>query len=303
MAMKKYIIHILLFFVIILTIDICFGKAYDYMASHAKGGETKATYDFLMEDQYDIIVLGSSRANHHYVPSVIENSTGMTCYNAGLDGNGIILMYGRYKLITNRYNPKVILYDVEPFFDIIDYDYDDHHRRYLASLKPYFFQPGIKEIFKDVSWIETAKAHSNLFRYNGLYLTYLRNYISVRPSSDKGYLPLFGSISDDPKKTESSVQVLDTLKLSYIRKIVRDAQSRGIDFVFVASPKYGADQVSVQPVKDIAKELGVPFWDYTDTPEFQKMKYFNDPMHLNVDGSRKFTMEISQTVRKEMILD
>lgn len=299
MAMKKYIIHIFLFFVIILTIDICFGKAYDYMASHAKGGETKATYDFLMEDQYDIIVMGSSRANHHYVPSVIENSTGMTCYNAGLDGNGIILMYGRYKLITNRYNPKVILYDVEPFFDIIEYDYDDHHRRYLADLKPYFFQPGIKEIFKDVGWTEAVKAHSSLFRYNGIYFSYLRNYIKAVPSSDNGYLPLLGSISEEPKKMESPVQVIDSLKLSYIRKIVRDAQSRGIEFVFVTSPKYRADSVSIQPVKDIADELGVPFWDYTDAPEFQKMEYFKDPMHLNDEGAKKFTIEISGIVGRK----
>ena len=65
MAKKKYLIRILLFFVIIVLIDICFGKAFDYMVSHANGGDTKATYDLLMKDQYDIIILGSSRATHH----------------------------------------------------------------------------------------------------------------------------------------------------------------------------------------------------------------------------------------------
>ena len=55
--MKKYIIRIFVFFAIIVLIDMCFGKAYDYMVSHAKGGDTKATYDLLMKDQYDIVII------------------------------------------------------------------------------------------------------------------------------------------------------------------------------------------------------------------------------------------------------
>lgn len=294
--MKKYILHILLFFAIIVAFDFCFGKAFDYMVSHAKGGDTKATYDLLMKDEYDIIIMGSSRATHHYIPSIIEDSTGMSCYNAGTDGNGIILMYGRYKLITNRYNPKMIIYDVEPAFDIIEYSEDDHNRRYLAGLKAYFFQPGIKEIFEDVSWAEGLKNYSGLFRYNGSYFNHFRNFVKSMPSSDKGYLPLQGSISKEPEKKEGSIQVLDTLKLSYIRKIAEDAQSRGIEFIFVASPKYGADPASVQPVKDIADELGVAFLDYTDASEFQKWEYFKEPMHLNDEGAREFTKEISETI-------
>lgn len=289
MAMKKYITRVLLFFAIIVLIDVCFGKTFNYIVSHAKGGNTKESYDLLMKDQYDIIILGSSRATHHYISQMIEGSLGMTCYNAGADGNGIVLMYGWYKLITNRYNPKVVLYDVEPAFDIIEYSEDDHNRRYLAGLKTYFFQPGIKDIFEDVSWAEGVKNYSGLFRYNGSYYNHLRNYLYSSSVSNKGYLPLHGSMNREPEKKESLAQVTDTLKLSYIRKIAEDAQFRGIEFIFVASPKYGADSGTVQQVKDIAEDLGIPFWDYTDAPEFQKTEYFKEPMHLNDDGAREFT--------------
>lgn len=291
--MKKYILHILLFFAIVVAIDFCFGKAFDYMVSHAKGGNTKETYDLLMKDQYDVIIMGSSRATHHYIPQMIEDYLGITCYNAGADGNGIVLMYGRYKLMTNRYNPKLILYDVEPAFDIVEYAEDDHNRRYLASLKAYFFQPGIKDIYTDVNWSEGIKNYSGLFRYNGDYFNHLRNYLTAMPVSNKGYLPLKGKMSKEPKKEEASIQILDSLKLSYIRTLVSDAKSRGIKFVFVASPKYGADPVSVQPVKDIADALEIPFWDYTDAPKFQKWEYFKEPMHLNDEGARVFTSLIA----------
>ena len=68
-----------------------------------------------------------------------------------------------------------------------------------------------------------------------------------------------------------------------------DAQSRGIEFIFVASPKYGADPISVQPVKDIAAELDIPFWNYMDASDFQKWEYFKEPMHLNDEGAGTFT--------------
>ena len=290
--MKKYIIRILLFFAIVVLIDICFGKVFDYMVSHSKGGNTKETYDLLMKDQYDIVIMGSSRATHHYIPQMIEDSLRMTCYNAGADGNGIILMYGRYKLITNRYNPKVILYDVVRGFDIAEYPEDDHNRRYLAGLKDYFFQPGIKEIFTDVSSAEGIKNYSGLFRYNGDYFNHLRNFLTTMPMSDKGYLPLHGEMKSEPEKGDKSTPVLDTLKLSYVRALAVDAKSRGIELIFIASPRYGADSSSVQPVKDIAEELGIPFWDYMDDPNFQKLNYFKDFAHLNDEGAGKFTNEI-----------
>jgi len=292
MAMKKYLIHILLFFAIVVTIDICFGKAFDYLVAHSKGGNTKATYDMLMKDRYDFIILGSSRATHHYIPQMIEDSLGMTCYNAGADGSGIVLMYGRYKMITNRYNPKVILYDVETAFDIVEYSEDDHNRRYLAGLKSYFFQPGIKEIFQDVSWAEGIKNYSGLFRYNGDYFNLLRNFFTTNSVSDKGYLPLNGKMNNEPETREKSEDAIDTLKLSYIKSLALDAKNNGINFIFVSSPKYGADSSSVQPVKDIANEIGLPFWDYTNAPEFQKLDYFKEPMHLNDDGAHIFTAEI-----------
>lgn len=295
--MKKYILHILLFFAIIVTIDYCFGKALDYLVSHAQGGNTKETYDLLMNDQYDIIIMGSSRATHHYIPQMIEDSIGMTCYNAGADGNGIVLMYGRYKLITNRYNPKVILYDVEPAFDIIEYSEDDHNRRYLAGLKAYFFQPGIKDIFTDVNWAEGLKNYSGLFRYNGDYFNHFRNFVTRMPISDKGYLPLQGKMNKEPEKKEASTCVQDSLKLSYIKTMAADAKSRGIEFIFVASPKYGADPTSVQPIKDIADELGIPFWDYTNTPDFRSWEYFKEPMHLSDDGAREYTAEIIKRLK------
>ena len=64
--MKKYITNILLFFAIVAMIDLCIGYFGDYLQAHAKGGVTMRINDIAMKDCHDVVVLGSSRAHHHY---------------------------------------------------------------------------------------------------------------------------------------------------------------------------------------------------------------------------------------------
>ena len=109
--MKTYVLRILLFFGIVAVVDVAAGKVFHYLQANKAGGRTGAEYHACRESNEDIIILGSSRASHHYIPRIIEDGLGMTCFNAGQDGNGIILQYGRWKMISERYTPKMIIYD------------------------------------------------------------------------------------------------------------------------------------------------------------------------------------------------
>ena len=64
----------------------------DYMYFHAKGSSIREMNDVCLDNQYDVLIMGSSRAHHHYVPEIISDSLGLSCYNTGKDGNGIILV-------------------------------------------------------------------------------------------------------------------------------------------------------------------------------------------------------------------
>jgi hypothetical protein len=134
--MKNSISKIVLFFVIVAVIDICFGKGMDYMHAHAKGGITREMNDVCLNSQYEVLVMGSSRAHHHYVPEIFTDSLGISCYNTGKDGNGIILMYGIYQMVSNRYKPSLIIYDIAKGFDIYKNSIDKDNTRYVSLLKP-----------------------------------------------------------------------------------------------------------------------------------------------------------------------
>lgn len=135
--MKKFVLRTLLFFAIVSLVDLGFGESCKYMIVHAKSGANKQLVDLCERDNYDILIMGSSKAHHNYIPKVFVDSLGMTCYNAGYDGNGVILAYAIIKMINKERQPKLILYDVKQQFDIYHYEKDGDYTRYYKILKPF----------------------------------------------------------------------------------------------------------------------------------------------------------------------
>ena len=66
--MKKFLLKIVLFFAIVAVVDVATGKLFRYVQSNMAGGRTGAEWYACRESSEDIIIMGSSRASHHYVP-------------------------------------------------------------------------------------------------------------------------------------------------------------------------------------------------------------------------------------------
>lgn len=296
--MKKFIVNILVFFAIVAAIDFGIGYMGDYLTSHVRSGDTKRTYDLAMQDCHDVLILGSSRARHHYDTPFLSDTLGLDVYNAGYDGNGVVLAYGLLEMVLERYEPKLILYDVEPSFDIVVYEADNNHKRYVSRLKPYYRHKAVGSIIADVSIEEWYKVHSGMIRYNMSLLTmYLDNF---RPSKDtrKGFSPLYGEY-DRESESNGGKSELDQFKLSYIEKIITLANSKNIPIAFVASPKYSQiESVVLRPVKEMCTKYGVDFFDYYADPSFQRKEWFKEPMHLNVDGAKAFSRVIARVTEQ-----
>ena len=296
--MKKYLLHIALFFGIMAVVDLGFGKTCEWLQSHAKGGRMKSVRQTALMQESDIVVMGSSRAHHHYVPYIFYDSLGVTAYNAGVDGNGIVLAMGLYDLMVKRYTPKVIIYDVEPAFDINVYAEDGNNTRYIGWLRPYFADPDVKQIVTRIDPSERFKNLSSMFRYNSKIVDLLKDQVVTSDYTKDGYAPLRGEMTKVPeKRAVGSVSVHDTLKLNMMEEFIAALSGSDTRLIMMASPKYGAESSEVfDPIKEMCDRYGVEFWDYYCVPEFQKMSYFKEPMHLNDVGARAFSCEVTERI-------
>jgi hypothetical protein len=68
--MKKFLIRICIFTFIIVFVDTFIGFVSEYLREHAKGGSTANNYYIAENCTDDIIILGSSRSTHHYIPKI-----------------------------------------------------------------------------------------------------------------------------------------------------------------------------------------------------------------------------------------
>ncbi len=135
--MKRFFIRISIFILLVIVCDVAVGFVGGKLMDNAKGGDTRRKYSIANNTNEDVLIFGSSRAIYHYDSEILEDTIGMSVYNCGFQGNGIICAYGFFKMITKRYYPKCLVYEITPSFDYI---VGDNHK-YLGNLR-YFYSKG-----------------------------------------------------------------------------------------------------------------------------------------------------------------
>lgn len=299
MGMKRFIIRLLVFLSIMFILDRGFGVAMKYLQEHAKGGYVGHHNYILNQSNEDILIFGSSRAIHHYNPQIIADSLGMSCYNCGQDGNGIVLFYGWWQIMKNRHLPKMIIYDVNPEFDLLTGD----NVKYLGWLRSEYDNDDVKGIFEDVDPTEKYKMQSMMYRYNSKFLQNVIDYIHpIFQISPNGYLPLKGKM--DRMKIKYKIgdkrkYKFDPIKMSLLKAFTNDVKGRNIQLLFVASPIwYGKDEDEFAPIKDLCDKEDVTFFNFSNDAAFVRNDVlFKDGLHLNSSGADEFSKVLCSILR------
>lgn len=296
-AMKKFIIYVLIFLSIIILLDILFGVICRYLNSHAMGGDTANHYNITMVQTDSILIMGSSRAIHHYDAKVLEDSLHTTVYNCGLDGNGILFQYGRLSLILQRYCPKLIIYDAIYTFDISQ---GSSAERDLRWLRRWSCNHTLDSLISDISVNEKYKLFSNFYKYNTDFIQMFSDY--VRPMQEisyKGYKPLNGVIDYLPENNNDEIVEWSPLKLKYFKKFIDLCKSNDIKLVVVYSPWFSKKtSIPYYRLTELCNEELIPVIDYYGGGVFNDSKnLFKDASHMNDVGAKKFSRDIVHHLR------
>jgi hypothetical protein len=107
----KRIKFIVLFFFLLLLLDFTVGTVMNKAYFKIKTGDLGRT-NAILKDTSKIIILGSSRATHHYNPLVFEEALGVTSYNGGLDHSTIFYHYAILAERLKKSKPKILILDI-----------------------------------------------------------------------------------------------------------------------------------------------------------------------------------------------
>ncbi len=296
--MKKFLLSIACFFVVLIAADLSYGLCCNYLNDHPKRGETFYRNYIVNESNDDMIMFGSSRMVHHYVSNILFDSLGMAVWNAGADGMGIIMNYGYLELLLRHHTPKVILYDLSPY----DICLEDNVKQ-LRNLRPYAAVKEIRDLIKSVEPLELVKLHSRLFMYNSSLLPLIRDYFKPGgKGKDNGYRALSGFMDETMNNDEETVPDIDSrideIKIGMLEKFVSKCKNEGIQLIFLVSPEFCTKQTSFSDrVESLIKDR-VLFFNYSFVEGISNDKsLFQDRGHLNNDGAVLFTRLLSERLK------
>ena len=206
--------------VLLVLMDFCIGGTSAWLYHRSKYGIFHRQQYVLNESNDDIIILGSSRASHHYVPSILTDSLGISCYNAGSEGMCIYYHYAMFaSMIERGHTPKVVIFDMisSDTKEILGSSFTLEAA--IDRLAPHYGEFAcIDSILELNGWKEILKLQSKLYRYNSKLVQSIKCNFVPSPE-DNGYETVKGQLNDSIQfyHAEYDNCAIDSLKLEFVR--------------------------------------------------------------------------------------
>lgn len=296
-AVVLFLIKMTIFFSIVYLLDFTAGQVLRYFYFKQDSGLQYRTTYAVDKTRAELLIFGSSRANHHYVPAVLEQQFKMSYYNVGRDGNYVFYHFAVLQSVLKRYTPKLIILDViHGEFDTGEESYDR-----LSSLLPYYkSHPEMRPIINLKSKYEKLKLISNVYPYNSSIFTIAignTDYNKKRTNDIKGYVPLYNKWAQPLSEEHTLPHPLDSTKINVYKAFLSECKAKGIKVYVVCSPYYinpAYTDLSISQASAIAQQMQVPFFDYSKDSFFlQRPDLFSDIDHLNDKGATIFSEKIA----------
>ncbi len=291
---SRFFLGILSILITVVLFDFAIGSVLNHFYFTQKSGlEYRATYS-IEKTTADILVFGTSRANHHYYPGIFEKKTGLSFYNVGRDAGSIFYDYGVLKGILARHNPKIIILD----FGRSEFKKSQDNYDRLSFLLPYYkTHPEMRPVIEMKSPYEKIKLLSHIYPFNSSLFTIAigNTKLGNKRSVDyNGYVPLKRFLDKPlPVDTLAVNYELDRNKIRIFESFVADCVRAKIKLYIVCSPyvtQFLHKDYSITIGEGIADKYNVKFFDLSQDSAFiNNISLFADEEHLNDNGAKKFS--------------
>ena len=306
--------------------DLGLGTVLAHFHARTTEGDFGGRINLALRHPSDLVILGSSRAKHHYIPEIIQGETGWSVMNAGFDAQTLVCHYGMEQLVLAAYRPKAVVLEIGA--EDLKASNLSGARDKLSVLLPYYRtgNAALRELLLQRSPYEYAKLWSRTYPYNSQIMPIVKYTLS--PSSEGGslsggYVPYYGSdlkrIVDLKKRQAETRQGQPALPfvepapelLAVLTSFVRSAEAAGVRPVIVHSPLWMEPGLEDKPQDHLIECLAqatasmkVPFLNVSLAayPELKQPEFFKDTIHLNDTGAKIFSKVVGRELTKVLAM-
>jgi len=325
-ALKRAAVFVLL----TIAIDFAVGAVCERLFLKTLTGERGGLTNYALTKEADVLVLGSSRAQFHVMPSILGRELSLRTFNAGLKGHDLLYAVMLADLWKRRHPaPRAIVLTV----DLDSLARQDTEIAAAQVVAPYIGESDlVREVLYQGGPYKQLEYLSRAYRFNGKVLPILKNlFVRPQPDSD-GFWPQYGVIPlEDPTyglarhgllefpppgEQASDEMAMATArrpfwdaKVRYLEALARDGHRSGTQLFLVHSPIYGlsrqAHEVWTARIRELARTLpGTWFLDiceFTEPEVFAgKPELFKDFAHLNARGAIVFSEILARHMKARL---
>lgn len=238
-----------------------------------------------------IAILGASRAVHHYVSSLLEDSLHISTYNWGFDGQSILNQYVCFLKAIDNGGLKIVILDLSnsQLADWVD--------KRISSLYPYYWDNDtIKHLINEVkdSNMDLFMA-SSLIQFNSRLSSLITSNF-IRKNHKKGYIPLpyTGGAAHTDSIVDEKTVIYNPIGIK-LNRIAEICHKENIRFVVCFSPMLNSSSNSSASIGNLCRSKGIEFWDMGQ--DINDPILFSDADHLNEKGASLFTTMIAKKIK------
>lgn len=281
----RYTLKILLLTVLIAVV-LDFGYTKVFLQSTNRGKIEKVFNS--KDEKYDVVILGSSRANNHFVSQLFEDK-GLKTFNYGMSGGHLFEASLLLKLMIERnYQIKNVILEAD-----LNLSNDHQAEGISAKFLPYLHESEtIRRHFeKEADFMELY--YIPFYRYvkydAKIGLREVWDIARNKPTSlldNKGYYPLGKKPNANMKNNIANLNPLQ--KNQYYYEIKQLCAQKGITFIAVMTPM--CENTKGMDYFDKVKKYYPEIHNYENVVIGEQ--YFSSCGHLNDAGARLYTARI-----------
>lgn len=296
--MRRRILFVVIIILIVVGADFFIGLVSGGLIKNAPdvGINQTNTAQALFKRKADVLVLGSSRANHSFDSRVLERELGESVYNAGRDGQNIVYDVMVLSAYLERCTPKMVVLDMNSSM------MSDEWNAALSEMNCYY---GLSKSVDSViearsSWVEMLKLQSNIYRYNNTWQWLLKAYNSKEATLD-GYRPMPVNEAGSMKATykDNDDFRLDSTNLVMLEALVKTCREKNIKLVLTYSPTLSVTRHGfIDWLSEYSSKHHLLFYNAMMDSDFLKHpELFYDYTHLNENGAKMFSEKFCEWLK------
>ena len=258
----------------------------------------------LRQTDAEIVVFGSSRAAFNVDPVQLEEALGLSAFNAGAPGQGILFARAIQALLLERGSrAKLFVLHVDPK-NLWGVD-----RARLQRLAPYYGEaPAVDALLESTSRTARWKLLSHSYRFNSLLLPIFSNWVRNRPSPGNGFqvIPEARPQNLEPEGPQPrDLGPVDAEVVRVFQEFIEAARARGVQVALVDGPRWRPEGLREsdargQPFLEALAQRSGAAWiliDERSDRAFENADLFADRAHLRREGAEIYSRRLAERLR------